>query len=633
MTYRISSLFLSIYESTRRILLGGFCGYMGIRDDGLIHRMSDAMSHRGSEFRYHYCHGEYAFGSRERRSPNDQADKKNINYFIAFDGEIINRTAIIKNILEPFNTSENQNDAELIRLLYKQHGIGFIDMMAGEFSFLIWDENEQRLILYRDLSGSSPVFYHISQETLVFASSVKAVLCAPNISKELDPAALRSYLNSGYVEGERTLYKNIRILPPGYSMIYKNNAVRLVSNRTDNKNSYTFGNLTEWAEEFINESKTAFERCTHSIRKAGFITGIGSGGRVLEALMSNKPDINATFFSHRFLASINTKESMASEIGEKFNSFNITPDDIQNLPSIISTMETPVADVNIIGYDVSAENAVRGFETVVTDLGFNELLGLFSQFNLLLAIIRFLRSSNRVFAGISEILSYAFPSMIFGKQLMQSGLDVSQLKNRISEISVANKHGDISRSPLIIFTRKQIDELLHENYRHYDFDEEHDVNERGIIDCSSLIFNYMRNYSYTLVQSKCAAISDFISNKYNLSVRNPFFDKKLFSLSKYFLKNHSVDDLSHAENVIAGLLTSDTPIEFANQLGPFTFADVRQRDKTSTILNNTLNDFMNTYADVFDNDTIIKIKNNERSILSFSQIYSLITLQLWLDTH
>ena len=84
------------------------------------------------------------------------------------------------------------------------------------FAFAVWDAAEQRLILARDRFGKKPLYYCASGNALVFASEIKGVLAHPEVSRDLDPAAIPAYLTFGYVPTPRTFFAGIQSLPPGH---------------------------------------------------------------------------------------------------------------------------------------------------------------------------------------------------------------------------------------------------------------------------------------------------------------------------------------------------------------------------------------------------------------------------------
>jgi asparagine synthase (glutamine-hydrolysing) len=62
--------------------------------------------------------------------------------------------------------------------------------------------------------GIKPLYLCNDGRRLVFASEAKAILALPGMHAELDPAALSSYLELGYVPAPQSIFRGIRKLPP-----------------------------------------------------------------------------------------------------------------------------------------------------------------------------------------------------------------------------------------------------------------------------------------------------------------------------------------------------------------------------------------------------------------------------------
>ena len=83
------------------------------------------------------------------------------------------------------------------------------------FAFAIWDKAERKLFLARDRYGIKPLYYAWTGRTFVFGSEVKALLEHPGVSPELDRTALVEYLTFQNYLSYCTLFKGVRLLPPG----------------------------------------------------------------------------------------------------------------------------------------------------------------------------------------------------------------------------------------------------------------------------------------------------------------------------------------------------------------------------------------------------------------------------------
>ena len=96
------------------------------------------------------------------------------------------------------------------------------------FAFGLWDERKRRFIAARDRFGIKPFYYAVVDDTLYFASEIKALLpFLPAI--ETDAEALAEYLTFQYTIGERTLFKGVHQLLPGHWLSIENGAVKIAT--------------------------------------------------------------------------------------------------------------------------------------------------------------------------------------------------------------------------------------------------------------------------------------------------------------------------------------------------------------------------------------------------------------------
>jgi hypothetical protein len=89
---------------------------------------------------------------------------------------------------------------------------------TGSVSFARYDPLEHSLTVGVDRYASEPIFYTYADGVLYFAPETKALLAA-HPSKEIDYAALASFIGSGHFLGDQTLLSNVRKLQGGQELI------------------------------------------------------------------------------------------------------------------------------------------------------------------------------------------------------------------------------------------------------------------------------------------------------------------------------------------------------------------------------------------------------------------------------
>ena len=90
-----------------------------------------------------------------------------------FNGEIYNHQTLRRNLRHFAEVScETQCDSEVVAKLYEQNKEHFIGMLRGMYAIAIWDEQEERLKLYRDRVGTKPLYYSHRAGVFLFASEI-----------------------------------------------------------------------------------------------------------------------------------------------------------------------------------------------------------------------------------------------------------------------------------------------------------------------------------------------------------------------------------------------------------------------------------------------------------------------------
>jgi len=106
---------------------------------------------------------------------------------------------------------------QLVLHTFAKFGEAALPELHGDFSFVLWDSRQRKLIAYRDLTGQRPFFYSNHNDVLVFSNTIQAVLSASFVSCELDAQFIADFLlGSPYHDPSMTVYGDIRRLPPGH---------------------------------------------------------------------------------------------------------------------------------------------------------------------------------------------------------------------------------------------------------------------------------------------------------------------------------------------------------------------------------------------------------------------------------
>src|SRR5271167_2798723 len=210
----------------------GICGKLMFGGEAtvspaLVKAMADTIYHRGPDDEGYFVSGPIGLGFRrlaiiDLQSGHQPVSNEDGTVQIIFNGEIYNYQELRTFLLSKGHVFSTQTDTEVIVHLYEEMGPQCLEKLRGMFAFAIWDESAKSLFLARDRVGIKPLYYSLTDTSLVFGSEIKAILEDPSVSREIDPEIVDRFLTFLYLPGEDTLLKSIRKLAPGTYLLAKN---------------------------------------------------------------------------------------------------------------------------------------------------------------------------------------------------------------------------------------------------------------------------------------------------------------------------------------------------------------------------------------------------------------------------
>ena len=144
-------------------------------------------------------------------SGNQPMISQNKQYIIVFNGEVYNFKEL-KNAHFPGETFHSKTDTEVILMLYQKFGSSFVNYLNGAFAIAIYDIQTNSVHLYRDRLGIKPFYIFKSNDTVAFASEIKAFK-ALGLPFEFDVEKVQNYLVFKYLPQNQTLIKNVEKIP------------------------------------------------------------------------------------------------------------------------------------------------------------------------------------------------------------------------------------------------------------------------------------------------------------------------------------------------------------------------------------------------------------------------------------
>lgn len=211
----------------------GIAGYSDAVDPVRLEAACEAMEHRGPDDVGVYIDPDAAVGLGHRRlsildlssaghQPMFSADGAVV---LVFNGEIYNFRELRTDLERQGIAFRGHSDTEVLLNLYLADGEVMLSRLNGIFAFALWDRSRQSLLLARDGLGVKPLYFAASDDGLVFASEIKALMQLLPVTGALDVAALQRYLTFLWCPGEGTPLRSVRKLLPGEAMVVRSGRI------------------------------------------------------------------------------------------------------------------------------------------------------------------------------------------------------------------------------------------------------------------------------------------------------------------------------------------------------------------------------------------------------------------------
>lgn len=124
-----------------------------------------------------------------------------------FDGELYPETS---------ETGMTPTADEALRLI--ENPKDRLKELDGCFALVSYDAAKEEVVLATDQLGYRPLYIMETGKWVAYASEVKALLAVSETLPEIDEIGLRQFFGFSYMLGERTWWKNIKLVPPACIM-------------------------------------------------------------------------------------------------------------------------------------------------------------------------------------------------------------------------------------------------------------------------------------------------------------------------------------------------------------------------------------------------------------------------------
>lgn len=301
--------------------------------------------------------------------------------WLTYNGEIYNYKDLRRELEAKGHHFRSESDTEVVIHLYEEEGLDAVKRFNGMFAFGLWDDKRQRLWLCRDRVGIKPLVYSWDGARLLFASEIKALLVDPTVDKELDREALMLYLAFNYVPAPLTMFKGIRKLEPGCSLVLEDGKLAVsrywsLPRTPERPDPCDVGQLQR---RLVATLSAAVSGCMLADVPVGAFLSGGIDSGIVVALMarlSSRPVKTFTvgFADDGLFDETERARRVAAMYGTEHHEFRIRQRDmLEVLPEVLDALDEPFADSSAIPTYLVSRETRRHVKVALSGDGGDEL--------------------------------------------------------------------------------------------------------------------------------------------------------------------------------------------------------------------------------------------------------------------
>ncbi len=217
----------------------GFVGFANLKENisskTNIYNMNESISKRGPDEDGYYYEEHICLGHKRLIVVDPDGGKQPMSamkdgnlYTIVYNGQLYNTKELRSELEENGFTFDSYSDTEVLLKSFIFWKYDVVKKLNGIFSFAIWNSKKNELFLARDHFGVKPLFYTIYNNTIVFASEIKALFKYPGIEAKLDEQSIAELFGIGPARTAGLgIFKNIYEIKPAHFGIFNESGLHI----------------------------------------------------------------------------------------------------------------------------------------------------------------------------------------------------------------------------------------------------------------------------------------------------------------------------------------------------------------------------------------------------------------------
>jgi len=271
-----------------------------------------------------------------------------------------------------------KNQEELILKLYQKVGESFIELLEGYFIIFLYDNKSKTFFIFNNRYSNTYCYYYLTASGIIFADNLSKLLALQPKKTEINMDIVNLFLNSGYSFYEKTYFKDIYRMIPGFFLKCQHGKIIHKRYSGMDFNRKPIKDINKALETYETLWVDAIKKYTDYNDTKGLGSAL-SGGLdtswvVLTASKAFKKPIHTynCYFEYSLFNETKYAEYVSKKCKCKFKKIKVTPKDLDLWPELIRATEEPVLASSIIIYKMMKE-ARKDSDTFLTGDGGNNI--------------------------------------------------------------------------------------------------------------------------------------------------------------------------------------------------------------------------------------------------------------------
>ena len=547
-------------------------------------------------------------------------------YICAFNGEIYNYIELRDYLISKGAIFKTESDTEVLVEMFAFLGVDeTLRRIDGMFSISLLDRKNSSLYLIRDRVGKKPLYFYFLNNTLTFASEIKAIVSNKRESLNINLNSLSEFFKLGYIPGNETIYEEIKEVKPGHVLEFSSKGIKEKSYWSASFNQEIEITYQDALQEVDRLLRLAINKRLRSDVPLGFFLSGGIDSGLIVALASELSSNKLSTYTVSFEGSEFDESSSANLVAKKFNTNHQTLraeiDLERDILFLVNQYDEPFGDSSAIPTMAVCREASNDLKVALSGDGGDEVFGGYRRAlaaRMAVSLDRFGFKVPKASFALLKTLSLGGGSyrnkFSFMKRFF-SGLDEDSLQRYF--IWAANGTGHAGKEIFNTDFLKEQESVLNQ----FLFQDQNIFQQITALDFNSQLPDAL------LVKM------DIASMAHSLEVRAPFLDRDLIEFGMSLPMNIKIRNFK-SKSLLRDLASSYLPknIYSAPKKGFEIPLDAWLSNNLSSMVQDIFSSKDSITYDIFKEDYINSLPLNTKNIDTHqwsNQLWNMLMFRLW----